>query len=203
MTPKSPTPYEEVMSFARANSKATQLLMTAAHDYAAARCLLLNGLFAGLPMGAQAIEKFLKAFILLKNPEAQVKGFGHDIPRLLGEADGLMPTLSLSKFSALAGRLNQLYTTRYPDNPNHPQTQDTGEIFYIDELVVYLNENLPCPKNVKYRTGLYTLVLGSKNLTTTPPWETWIKNRNKALADQWPKIEADYLAIMADLYPAS
>jgi HEPN domain-containing protein len=60
------------------NANATRLLKAAADDYAAARCLLLNGLVAGgLSMGAQAIEKFLKAYILLKSSARRVRGLSH------------------------------------------------------------------------------------------------------------------------------
>jgi hypothetical protein len=54
--------FTAMRQFCTANSKATSLLHTAAVDYASARCLLLNCLVSGgLAMGAQAIEKFLKA----------------------------------------------------------------------------------------------------------------------------------------------
>jgi len=36
-------------------------LRTPAHDYAAAQCLLQNGLLAGLVLGTQSIEKILSA----------------------------------------------------------------------------------------------------------------------------------------------
>ena len=45
-------------------SSATLLLRVAAHDYAAARCLLFNQMSEGLVMGAQAIEKYFKAYLI-------------------------------------------------------------------------------------------------------------------------------------------
>src|ERR1700757_3722327 len=88
--------FTAMRQFCMANSQATALLNTAAHDYAAARCLLLNGLVSGgLAMGAQAIEKFLKAYILLKNPAADVRKLQHSLADLLN-ADQLSPGLALS-----------------------------------------------------------------------------------------------------------
>jgi hypothetical protein len=50
--------FAAMQQFCAANSDAIGLLHTAAHDYAAARCLLINGLVSGgLVMGSQAIEK--------------------------------------------------------------------------------------------------------------------------------------------------
>jgi HEPN domain-containing protein len=108
---------QAMMQFCSANSDATTLLHTAGHDYAAARCLLLNGLVSsGLVMGAQAIEKFLKAYILLKNPAKAVRQSQHSLTDLLKEADQLAPSLGLSKYSAAMSRHEDYYRNRYPDN---------------------------------------------------------------------------------------
>jgi hypothetical protein len=87
--------FTDMQQFFSANSKATTLLLAAAHDYASARCLLLNGLVGGLAAGAQAIEKFLKAYILLKNPAADVRKLQHSLTDLLDAADQLSPGLGL------------------------------------------------------------------------------------------------------------
>ena len=58
-----------MQQFSSANGDAISLLNNAARDYAFARCLLLNGIVSGgLVMGSQAIDKFLKVYILLKVP---------------------------------------------------------------------------------------------------------------------------------------
>jgi HEPN domain-containing protein len=185
-----------------ANSKATTLLNTAAHDYAAARCLLLNGLVSGgLAMGAQAIEKFLKAYILLKNPAADVRKLQHSLVDLLSAADQLSPGLALSKYSVLTDRFERHYRSRYPDNPNASISMTSAEIFELDEFIMYINDNMPCPFVAKYRTGLYALVTFSLHGRTVTPWERWIKERNRALAPRWPRIEADFRATLRNLHP--
>jgi hypothetical protein len=59
------------------------------------------GMFEGLPLGAQAIEKCLKAYLIFADSKRNVKAFQHSIPKLLSEAAALFPQLSLSKFAPL------------------------------------------------------------------------------------------------------
>jgi hypothetical protein len=76
MNDGQPSPaFQELMSFGREHSRATLLLATAAHDYAAARCLLFNGMFEGLVLGAQAIEKTLKPIYYCMNHNGPQKPF--------------------------------------------------------------------------------------------------------------------------------
>jgi HEPN domain-containing protein len=191
-----------MMQFSSANSKATTLLLTAAYDFASARCLLLNGLVSGgLAMGAQAIEKFLKAYILLKNPTKDVRKLLHSLTGLLSAADQLSPALGLLKYSALTDRFGRHYLSRYPDNANASTSMTSVEIFELDEFIMFINDNMPCPFEAKYRTGLYALITFSLNGGTVTPWERWIKERNRALAPRWSQIERDFRAVLKNLYP--
>jgi len=107
-------------------------LHTAAHDYAAARCLLLNGLVpGGLVMAAQAIEKFLKGYILLKNPAEEVRKKYHSLTDLLNEANRLSPSLGLSKYSTAMARYEDYYRNRYPDNKVELAVMSSEEIFEL------------------------------------------------------------------------
>ena len=197
--------FTAMQQFGMANSKATTLLNTAAHDYAAARWLLLNGLVSGgLAMGAQTIEKFLKAFILLKNPGEAVRKLQHSLTDLLTAADQLSPALGLSKYAALTDRFECYYRSRYPDNPNPPTAMYSAEIVELDEFIIFINDNMPCPFEVKYRTGLYALVTFSlQHGRTVAPWEGWIKERNRALVPRWSQIEADFRTVLKNLHPDS
>jgi hypothetical protein len=188
--------------FCVANSKATTLLLTAAHDYASARCLLLNGLVSGgLAAGAQTVEKFLKAYILFKNPAQDVWKFQHSLTNLLRVADQPSPSLGLSKFSTFTDRFGRHYRSRYPDNADASTSMSSEEIFELDEFIMFINDNMPCPFEVKYRTGLYALITFSLHGETVTPWEKWIKHLNRALAPRWPQIEADFRAVLKNLYP--
>ena len=71
----------------------------------------------------------------------------------------------------------------------------------LDEFIMFLNDALPMPLEAKYRTGLYALVTFSLNGRAFPPWETWIKHMNHALAPRWPQIEADFRTVLKNLHP--
>jgi hypothetical protein len=75
------------------------------------------------------------------------------------------------------------------------------EIFELDEFIMFINDNMPCPFEAKYRTGLYALITFSLDRGTVMPWEKWIKHLNRALAPRWPQIEADHRAVLKNLYP--
>jgi HEPN domain-containing protein len=196
--------FTAMQQFCMAHSRATTFLHRAAHDYAAARCLLLNGVVSGgLGMGAQAIEKFVKAYILLKNPAANVEKFRHSLTKLSSGADNLSPALGLSKYSALMDRFERHYRSRYPDNANASTSMYSDEILPLDEFIMFINDNLPCPFDAKYRTGLYALMTFSLHGGTMTPWERWIKERNTALAPRWPQIEADFRTVLKNLHPDS
>src|SRR5688572_6077528 len=79
----------EVLAFAGNNREAGELYSSATEDYVAARCCILNGLFSGFPLGAQAVEKMLKAFILYKAPATKVRDMSHYIDVLAKEAGRL------------------------------------------------------------------------------------------------------------------
>lgn len=202
-TPPVSAAWAEMNDYGRKHSRATLLLLAAAHDYASARCLLLNGLFGGLVFGAQAIEKLLKAYILLIDPSREVKkSFRHSLMKLLTEAASLCPQLDFVEYTPLVQKFTGHYATRYPDDPAASKSMTTAELIELDEFVIFLNENLPCPRNVKYKTGVYALITFSLGpARTVTPWEQWIKANNQSLAPLVPRINADHVAMLTELYP--
>ena len=198
------TDWEKLTDFCRDHQRASLLLRIAAEDYADARCLLLNQLFGGLVQGAQAIEKTLKAYLLFGDPKRDVKKLSHSLARLLGEADALYPSLKLFQFQQIADKFGKHYSARYPDNPNASTSKTTADVSELDSLVIYLNENLPCPRNVKYRTGLYPLITFSLGPPfTVTAWERWIKMNNLALVPLLPRINAEHISVLKELYPTT
>jgi HEPN domain-containing protein len=189
-------------AYGREHVRATMLLNQASQNYASARCLLLNGLLGGLVFGAQAIEKFLKAYILFNDPNRDVKKFLHSLVKLAQEVASLYPQIDFSKYAPLAQKFASHYATRYPGDPAASTSMTTADLSELDECVIFLNENLPCPRNVKYRTGLYVLVTFSLSPPrTVTPWERWIKANNQSLAPLIPRINADHFIVLTDLYP--
>jgi HEPN domain-containing protein len=179
------------------NPRATLLLKAAGHDYAAARCLLLNGLVSGgLATGAEAVEKFLKAHILVKNPQHNVRKLNHSLAKLLELADKLSPELGLSDQASLMDRFEKYYNSRYPDNQVVLPGMYSSEISPLDEFIIYLNEHTPMLAETKLRTGLYAIITSSLHLKVVPPWEFWIKCHNVALAPLLPQIEREFRMIV-------
>ena len=204
MNKKAPTAARQrSMQFARDHQKAMMFQLQAAHDYVAARCLLLNGLIGcGLALGAQAIEKFLKAHLLFRDPTQRVKRLDHKLPELMTVVSQLAPELSLQQFAPVAEKFLKHYNTRYPDNPNASSAMTAGDLVELDEFVIFLNKEMPCPRNVKYRSGLYALVTTSFDKQAVVwPWERWIKEDNKALAPLLSQIAAEYAAVIEELHP--
>jgi hypothetical protein len=199
-----PLAFQELMRFGKEHSRATLLMRVAAHDYAAARCLLFNGMFEGLVLGAQAIEKVLKSYQLFDHPKLSRKTLNHhSLPMLLNQASVRFPQLPLEQFAPLIEKFTQYYKTRYPDNSGVPESKTTGDVRGLDEVVIFLSENIPCPRNVKYRVGIYPLITFSfesrrAEMTT---WEMWIKHDNRALSPLLPRINLEYAAVMKTLYP--
>jgi len=194
--------FREIAQFSRSHASATRLLYVATQDYSAARCLALNLLIPSLVMGAQAAEKFLKSYLLLVNPSRNVRGLNHSLSRLLDEVDSHAPSLGFSRYRPLLERFERHYGTRYPDNANASTSMTTADIRELDEFIILLNENLPCPFNVRYRSGLYAAITFSlQHGAVITPTERWIKEGNAALAPLLPRIAADYHAVMTALYP--
>ena len=141
-----------------------QFLMIATEEYAAARCCLSNGLLAGLVMGAQAVEKYLKAFILLKDPSQNVKKLNHKISTLASEASSYPPSFSLQQHAQFIASLEQHYEARYPDNLNTSKHKISSEIDELDQLVIFLNEQMGLPPEVKYRSSFTPLLIRHWNI---------------------------------------
>jgi hypothetical protein len=185
-----------VQDFSRHYQRATGLLLSMAFDYAAARCLLMNGhIFGGLELGARAIEKTLKAFLLFDNPCRDVKRLSHALPRLLDEVAALHPSLDLQRFGPQVCRFERHFQARYPDNPNRSKSLSTAELAQLDEIVIFLNENLPIPHNVRSTSGLYGIVRASQLFRQNGP-QAWLTPQNQPLTPLLQRIAADYDAAM-------
>ncbi len=191
---------QDMNSFLTAHSVAGRFLHVATNDYAAARCLMQCQLMTSLVMGSQALEKYLKAYLLLVNPDRNIKKESHKIVDLLNEVDGLAPNLTLSRFMPLVNRFKSYYESRYPDQ-TLSTNMTTADIIELDELVLLVNENLPCPKTVKYRTGLYGAITFSVDHPTVSPTEHWLKLNNQALAPVMSRIVEDQIEVLTLLHP--
>jgi HEPN domain-containing protein len=120
------------------------MLSNATSDYVAARCLLLNWLPAGFVQAEQAMEKFLKAYLMAWG---QPNPWGHDLPALLAEATTTLPLLA--KFTSLATTLGYAYAERYePVDRPIGSGYSTALLDTLDEFVVTILEHINLPDEV-------------------------------------------------------
>lgn len=180
---------EQVREYTRGKVLALQFQQVATDDYSGARCCLLNGPLVGLILAAQAVEKYLKAIILLRNPSYNLKRLNHILLDAVSEATRLETSLNLSRHSKTISSLEQHYNSRYPDNLNQSSIKGTNELVKIDELIIDIVEHIPLPIDIKYRTGLYACVCSSRERKGPPfPDEIWITKSNAALSPLLPRI---------------
>jgi hypothetical protein len=191
------------IEFGKAHASAMQMLRVATQDYAAARCLLLNGLFTGLGVGAQTIEKFLKAYILFFDPDRKVRRLKHSLLDLLDEVNLIAPQLELIQFREVVERFEKHYAARYPDDPKRSISMTTADLVHLDRIVVLLSDHMLCPRHVKYRSGIFALIsfpLDHPNLSR--PDSHWVVERNEALATHLPRILSECSLVMDELFLA-
>ncbi|MBE0468274.1 MAG: hypothetical protein IBX55_02030 [Methyloprofundus sp.] len=158
------------------NEQACSLLHTAACDYAAARCCLLNGLLSGFQLASQAVEKLIKASILFHEPTVNIRTeYGHDLPSLLKGLETVLNHSIDPKHHQTVDKLLLHYKSRYPDNPDRAMSASSDELDGIDELCFFLTSQLFVPSELKYRVGILARVCRDEPY---PPDHYWITQDN-------------------------
>ena len=151
-----------------------------AEDYGAARCCLINGLFPGLVMAEQAVEKLIKGFLRTGNPSIKWNGKGHQLADLQNQLVAMYPQISLSAYTDTIKLLQSCYDGRYPDSEKDAIGRATSELRNIDNLYMYLADQVPIGGELKYQIGvfphLYTAHLGLSNM----PDGRWMLYQNGA-----------------------
>lgn len=176
---------------------ALELFRTATDDYAAARCCLLNRLFMGFVLAAQAFEKYLKGAILLKEPECIVRKHGQKLRILLAEVEGRIPEMKdLHKYDETIDRLDKHYNARYSDNENQLQSKTTEELVQIDELLFFTNDLIPLPREIKMcTTGFFSTICAHCFQGVSVPFlsaeEFWLTKNNRALSPTLKKLHME------------
>lgn len=189
---------QEIAEFARTNQYAMMMFSHAGDDYVGARCLSLNVLLAaGCPLFAQAVEKFLKAFIFLSTGKrtAWKKGDLHN-PFALKEELKQSHDYGLDKFDALLLRLYGHFQRRYFDNPDQSPSLSTSELDGFDELWMHLFDKVPMPEWVKYRAQFAVMVLDNDIPKSRPEYRHWAVVRNKALTARLTGMQSTYDAVL-------
>src|ERR1051326_3363602 len=74
----------QAQDYARVHQYAVMMFTDAGSDYVAGRCCMINGLFPGLRLASEAVEKILKAFIFfVTGQKSTTKGNDRHNPYLL------------------------------------------------------------------------------------------------------------------------
>lgn len=189
-----------VMSFAYAHPRAMMLADRGASDYCGARCCLLNGVFSGLELGAQAVEKHLKAMLAFKDPNENPRKFEHNLLPFAQQVESRGIALLSPHFKTLE-RLQAHYQARYPDNPGQPSTASTAELVEVDVLMNHLLESMPIPREVSLRSGVFARAIGSAKSQVISAEEYWLVRENPILQAKIPQLTEEVLAWFASAHP--
>jgi hypothetical protein len=189
----------ELIEFNRANREASEFVVAATDDYVACRCCLLNGLFPGLRLGAESIEKYLKAFVLYGDPSRKVKKHRHRIKDLALLASSLKPQFSAVQFGHVIDRLETHYRHRYPDVRDFKRDASTSELVGIDEIVLNISECLPIPEVPKFRNYGYYFFVCCSWTPSMHPYKKWLEQENVALQRVRASLLTRYHAVEEQL----
>ena len=172
----------ELTNFNKIHHEAVGFMEVATNDYVACRCCLLNGLFPGLRLGAEAIEKYLKAFVLYAEPSHKVRKYIHGIKDVAAVTSKLTPGFNpLQQFSQVIDRLETHYRHRYSDAPDFKHDASTAELIGIDELVLQTFDSLPIPDVPKFRTYGYFYFVSCPWTPPLHPYKGWLERDNVPL----------------------
>jgi HEPN domain-containing protein len=147
---------DQVQSAARAvddwwskNKKACDFHSLAVEDYILARAggLHFGLLHSSLATAAQAVEKYLKAYLIALGQPHKYK---HDIPKLLAAVERNCPTLDLTSYREFAGSLKRWYEWKYPDAQEAQKSWYRDAVHQLDSLVYLLEENFPMSPEVSH-----------------------------------------------------
>lgn len=152
-----------------------------AEDYGAARCCLINGLFPGFVMAEQAVEKLIKGILLTADPSFKPKrGYGHDLAFLCAKLQETYPGISLSVFEDTIKMLQSCYDGRYPDSGTNSLAHTTAQLRSIDELYMYLDEQVPITGEMRLQIGALPLLYSAYVRITNIPACLWLLQGNEA-----------------------
>ena len=189
----------ELIEFNRIHRDAAEFVIAATDDYVACRCCLLNGLFPGLRLEAEAVEKYLKAFVLYGDSSLDIRKYNHRIKELASVASTLEPSFNALQFSHVFDRLETHYRHRYPNVPDFRRDASTAELVAIDEAVLHIYEDLPIPEIPKFRSYGYFFFVCCSWTPPLDPHKKWLEQENVPLQRVKTSLTQRYQAIEEQL----
>lgn len=195
----------DVFDYARTNKVAMEFLLIATEDYIAARCCFNNNFLSqGFILAEQAVEKMLKSILLFLSLNDNYRKYSsHKIEPIIQRIQELRH-LDLTKFQVFAKRLSDIYElSRYPDSKLSKKINSWGmsgdELHLIDKMYFHLQEILPIPDEVKYRSGLYHHLCETSGIMNSKH-HYWATFNNKIFQQKKAYISKKYKEIYEHLY---
>lgn len=178
-------------------SEANKYVMPAVDDYLGARCLLLNNIFVGLTLAHEAVEKLMKALLILENIKPQRF-------HILEKLSGLLIKNNSEKYRFLNDqiefikRLDQHYGWRYYDGDitKRSQSESPEDLHPFDSLWIFLYEIYTdfLPEEYQYRTYLYAFLFDER-INEATGWSDILTENNKALHSKLNLWKTEYKKI--------
>lgn len=146
--------YKATRVWVSENKPLQEMHEIAVEDYITSRHTVLDlGLLrTGLSLAAQAVEKFLKCYLLAcgLTTEDIRKNYGHEIRSLLEKAHKTSSQHELRNYFGFCEELEKWYNSRYPDSLNPASRWMRSAIPEFDKFVCYLEEYMPIPPAVTH-----------------------------------------------------
>jgi len=178
-------------------SEANKYVMPAVDDYLGARCLLLNNIFVGLTLAHEAVEKLMKALLVL---EGAAPGKSHSLAKLAE----LLIQKDSRKYKFLNGqreftrRLDQHYSWRYYDSDitKRSQSRSAEDLYLFDVLWIALHKLYMdfLPEDVRFRTIFLCYLLDEK-LKGYTDWGKILQADNQAIENDIASWKTKYKKI--------
>ena len=167
-------------------SEAAHYVMPAIDDYLATRCLLLNSVFVGLITAHEAVEKLMKALLILE--EQKIPKSCHKLTllaKLLFEKDKVKYNFLKKKARMhFIEHLDQNYGWRYYDGNFKKRSKSRGisELHPIDNLWITLYECYMgfLPEEIKFANYLASHLF-APNMKNYLNWSELLTTDNRTL----------------------
>ena len=179
---------------------ASLFLVHAGDDYAAARCLIMNGLAAGFPLGAQALEKIMKALLHFKvSTEVANKERRHRLEKIFDQLKIYYPSVN-QVHRKLCLNFSKHYRWRYPDDEGQSKLMSGDEIRGLDSAFIHFLEAIPVSLEFRMRHATFTAMLDLKRpiLGNKKYYMTADNAAFNAVQAKWSK---DFSDVYEYLYP--
>lgn len=144
---------KETQSWLTENKVLREMHELAVEDYITSRHAVLSlGLFkTGLALAAQAVEKYLKCYLLAAGFSIEdSRKYNHKIQLLLEKASEITKQNDLLSYSNFCNELEKWYNSRYPDTDNPASQWMRSAIPEFDKFVCHLEEHIPIPNTITH-----------------------------------------------------